>query len=162
LGCPPPSQHHNYQRLLHTQQRNRSECPDSARFPAGAAQITRRRDRSPLLSICSKRVFFKVPFDASSVASKPDPPGSSSTRTRASNRDLAVDDSATGSRLPRDCPARPRSGSDPARSIMPLYYNVSRSGLRLCGSASSPWNRKRTKIRPISSAHRSLLARVTP
>src|ERR1700712_515390 len=39
-GCPPPSQHHNYRRLLHTQQRNRLERPDTAPFPDGVAQIT--------------------------------------------------------------------------------------------------------------------------
>src|ERR1700704_2929505 len=31
-GCPPPSQHHNYRRSLHTQQRNRFGRCESGRF----------------------------------------------------------------------------------------------------------------------------------
>jgi hypothetical protein len=56
-GCPPPSQHHNYRRLLHTQQRNRpGRCPNS-RFWKGVAQITRSRDRIFFASLCSLTLF---------------------------------------------------------------------------------------------------------
>jgi len=56
-GCPPPSQHHNYRRLLHTQQRNRWERCESGRFWKGVAQITRSRDRTFITSLCSQRWF---------------------------------------------------------------------------------------------------------
>src|ERR1700686_2413411 len=56
-GCPPPSQHHNYRRLLHTQQRNRSERGESGRFWKGVAQITRSRDRAFIASLCSLMLF---------------------------------------------------------------------------------------------------------
>src|SRR5258708_15491305 len=56
-GCPPPSQHHNYRRLLHTQQRNRSERGESGRFWKGVAQITRSRDRTFIASLCSPMMF---------------------------------------------------------------------------------------------------------
>jgi hypothetical protein len=50
-GCPPPSQHHNYRRALHTQQRNRSERWVSGRFWKGVAQITRNRDWTFIASL---------------------------------------------------------------------------------------------------------------
>ena len=61
-GCPPPSQHHNYRRYLHTQQRNRSERCESGRFWKGVAQITRIRDRTFIASLCSITLFRLVPF----------------------------------------------------------------------------------------------------
>ncbi|SHM58687.1 hypothetical protein SAMN05444321_6847 [Bradyrhizobium lablabi] len=57
-GCPPPSPDHNYRGLLHTQQRNRSEQPDSAPFPNGVAQITRIRDRGFHANYCLCSVFY--------------------------------------------------------------------------------------------------------
>jgi hypothetical protein len=57
-GCPPPSQHHNYRRTLHTQQRNRFKRGKSARFWMGVAQITRNRDRNLIASICFIKVFL--------------------------------------------------------------------------------------------------------
>jgi hypothetical protein len=57
-GCPPPSQHHNYRRTLHTQQRNRFERGKSARFWMGVAQIARSRDRNLIASICFITVFL--------------------------------------------------------------------------------------------------------
>ena len=56
-GCPPPSQHHNYRTLLHTQQRNRFEPCKSARFWMGVAQITRSRERNFIASLCSVVLF---------------------------------------------------------------------------------------------------------
>src|ERR1700730_12170870 len=56
-GCPPPSQHHNYRRLLHTQQRNRSEPYPPSRFWKGVAQITRSDDRTFIVSLCLITVF---------------------------------------------------------------------------------------------------------
>src|ERR1700704_1386144 len=56
-GCPPPSQHHNYRRYLHTQQRNCSERCESGRFWKGVAQITRIRDRTFIASPCSIKTF---------------------------------------------------------------------------------------------------------
>ena len=56
-GCPPPSQHHNYRRSLHTQQRNRFERRKSERFWKGVAQITRNRDRPFITSLCSITLF---------------------------------------------------------------------------------------------------------
>src|SRR6202008_2832805 len=50
-------QHHNYRRLLHTQQRNRSERYPTGRFWKGVAQITRNRDWTFIASHCSKRLF---------------------------------------------------------------------------------------------------------
>jgi hypothetical protein len=51
-GCPPPSRDHNYRGLLHTQQRNHFQRPDSAPFPMGVAQITRVCDRHFLVRHC--------------------------------------------------------------------------------------------------------------
>jgi hypothetical protein len=56
-GCPPPSQHHNYRRPLHTQQRNRLERYQTDRFWTGVAQITRSRDRIFIASLCSIKLF---------------------------------------------------------------------------------------------------------
>ena len=61
-GCPPPSQHHNYRRYLHTQQRNCSERCESGRFWKGVAQITRIRDRTFIASLCSIKPFRLRPF----------------------------------------------------------------------------------------------------
>src|SRR3981081_4848112 len=61
-GCPPPSQHHNYRRYLHTQQRNCSERCESGRFWKGVAQITRIRDRTFIASPCSIKTFRFRPF----------------------------------------------------------------------------------------------------
>src|SRR6267154_113339 len=60
-GCPPPSQHHNYRRYLHTQQRNCSERCESGRFWKGVAQITRIRDRTFIASLCSIKRFLLGP-----------------------------------------------------------------------------------------------------
>lgn len=56
-GCPPPSQHHNYRRALHTQQRNHSERCNSGRFWKGVAQITRNRERAFTANLCSATLF---------------------------------------------------------------------------------------------------------
>ena len=56
-GCPPPSQHHNYRRALHTQQRNHSERCNSGRFWKGVAQITRNRERAFTANLCSTTLF---------------------------------------------------------------------------------------------------------
>jgi hypothetical protein len=61
-GCPPPSQHHNYRRYLHTQQRNRSERCEPGRFWKAVAQITRIRDRTFIASLCSLTLFPLGPF----------------------------------------------------------------------------------------------------
>ena len=57
-GCPPPSQHHNYRGLLHTQQRNHFGGLPTDCFRAGVAQITRRCDCTFLASLCFKLRFF--------------------------------------------------------------------------------------------------------
>jgi len=57
-GCPPPSQHHNYRGLLHTQQRNRFGRVPAVCFWVGVAQITRRCDRAFSASHCFISVFF--------------------------------------------------------------------------------------------------------
>ena len=56
-GCPPPSQHHNYRRALHTQQRNHSERCNPGRFWKGVAQITRDRERAFPANLCSTTLF---------------------------------------------------------------------------------------------------------
>ena len=56
-GCPPPSHRHNYRTILHTQQRNRFEPCESARFWMGVAQITRSRERNFIASLCSVVLF---------------------------------------------------------------------------------------------------------
>src|SRR6201996_5464409 len=61
-GCPPPSQHHNYRGLLHTQQRNSFSGLSTVRFWVGVAQITRGCDRA-----FSARHYFISPFLDSSV-----------------------------------------------------------------------------------------------